>query len=495
MKRIITAVSATIIFGNALPVSSMNAKALSSASDICFAAEGQDASDDLERAYTLLKQYIKSQKKNKDLRFDLARAYSQDEKADAHGNIPEQYKNKVIIEHSYSCSEEFLKIIKDFMEQNNIDESLVVYVEVDDRHYGDDLHYFGITGMESFQDMKLLDDKGMFREHAEYVNKWYGTGEKYDIYTREVSYKERKEYVNQYLDEIPDSYIPSYLWATASYMVMPYESRLQFRLRSDVKTESAAEQAALIAKKYFPESESCQHGLDSYRESYVITEHDEAARSEEKAARMMRELAAAGLISEFYSWGQTAWYRKMWNGYLTAYSSYNVNYGAWAEKEIDWDGIKAWVEEAHPECECRYIALDETELLLKLGYYDPDKGELKCKEPVFAVLVPEDYTSLRHMNLAMELYEKFDLEPYLCLTAEESENETLTGHNALAIAGDINIDCFIDVADAVLLARFCTEDSTAVITDQGKQNADVNKDGNIELADVTAILRKIARLD
>ena len=493
MKRMMAVLSAAIIFGNALSVSSMNAKALPSESRI--AAETQDVSDDLERAYTLLKQYIKSQKKNKDLRFDLARAYSQDEKADAHGNIPEQYKNKVIIEHSYSCSEEFLKIIKDFMAQNQIDESLVVYVEVDDRHYGDDLHYFGITGMESFQDMKRLDDKGIFREHAEYVNKWYGTGEKYDIYTREVSYKERQDYVNQYLDEIPDSNIPSYLWATASYMVMPYESRLQFRLRSDVKTESAAEQAALIAKKYFPESESCQHGLDSDRKSYVITEHDEAARSEEKAARMMRELAAAGLISEFYSWGQTAWYREMWNGYLTAYSSYNVNYGAWAEKEIDWDGIKAWVAEAHPECERRYIALDETELLLKLGYYDPDKGELKCKEPVFAVLVPEDYTSLRHMNLAMEIYEKFDLEPYLCLTAEESENETLTGQNALAAAGDVTLDCAVDVSDAVLLARFCTEDSTVVITEQGRQNADVNGSGNIDLDDVTAILRKVAKLD
>ncbi|MBP0976673.1 MAG: glycoside hydrolase, partial [Oscillospiraceae bacterium] len=53
----------------------------------------------------------------------------------------------------------------------------------------------------------------------------------------------------------------------------------------------------------------------------------------------------------------------------------------------------------------------------------------------------------------------------------------------------------IDVSDAVLLARFCTEDSTAAITDQGKQNADVNQDGNIELDDVTAILRKIAKLD
>ena len=69
------------------------------------------------------------------------------------------------------------------------------------------------------------------------------------------------------------------------------------------------------------------------------------------------------------------------------------------------------------------------------------------------------------------------------------------GQNALAITGDVTLDCTVDVSDAVLLARFCTEDSTAVITDQGKQNADVNDSGNIDLDDVTAILRKIAKLD
>ena len=63
------------------------------------------------------------------------------------------------------------------------------------------------------------------------------------------------------------------------------------------------------------------------------------------------------------------------------------------------------------------------------------------------------------------------------------------------LIGDVTLDCSVDVADAVLLARFCAEDSTAVITDQGKQNADVNGSGNIDLDDVTAILRKIAKLD
>lgn len=110
MKRMMAVFSAAIIFGNALSVSPVHAEALSSVGS--SGAETQDVSDDLERAYTLLRQYIASQKKSKNPAFQLARAYRQDEKADADGNIPEQYKNKVIIEHSYSCSEEFLKIIR-----------------------------------------------------------------------------------------------------------------------------------------------------------------------------------------------------------------------------------------------------------------------------------------------------------------------------------------------------------------------------------------------
>ena len=61
-------------------------------------------------------------------------------------------------------------------------------------------------------------------------------------------------------------------------------------------------------------------------------------------------------------------------------------------------------------------------------------------------------------------------------------------------AGDVNLDGTVDVCDAVLLSRFCTEDAGAVITEQGLDNADVNEDGNITLDDMAAILRKIANL-
>lgn len=60
--------------------------------------------------------------------------------------------------------------------------------------------------------------------------------------------------------------------------------------------------------------------------------------------------------------------------------------------------------------------------------------------------------------------------------------------------GDLNGDNHIDVSDAVLLARFCAEDSTAKISTDGMRNADVNDDGKKDANDVTQILRYIARL-
>ena len=61
--------------------------------------------------------------------------------------------------------------------------------------------------------------------------------------------------------------------------------------------------------------------------------------------------------------------------------------------------------------------------------------------------------------------------------------------------GNANCNDGVDVADAVLVARFVAEDTDADISEQGKLNADMNRDGNITGDDVIAILRKIAKLD
>ena len=59
--------------------------------------------------------------------------------------------------------------------------------------------------------------------------------------------------------------------------------------------------------------------------------------------------------------------------------------------------------------------------------------------------------------------------------------------------GDVNANGEVDVADAVLLARFCAEDSEAVLSGQGCLNADVNNDGKVDAADSNALLMLLAK--
>ena len=62
------------------------------------------------------------------------------------------------------------------------------------------------------------------------------------------------------------------------------------------------------------------------------------------------------------------------------------------------------------------------------------------------------------------------------------------------MAGDADGNSVVDVSDAVLAAKFATGDSEAVISDQGKLNADMDGDGSVTLDDVTLILKTITKL-
>lgn len=59
--------------------------------------------------------------------------------------------------------------------------------------------------------------------------------------------------------------------------------------------------------------------------------------------------------------------------------------------------------------------------------------------------------------------------------------------------GDADCSGKVDVADAVLVARFCAEDATATITDTGKANADVNSNKKLDSSDLQEILEYIAK--
>ena len=59
--------------------------------------------------------------------------------------------------------------------------------------------------------------------------------------------------------------------------------------------------------------------------------------------------------------------------------------------------------------------------------------------------------------------------------------------------GDANCDSSVDISDAVLICRFAVSDKEAVISDQGKSNADVTHDGSVSAEDSQKLLRYIAK--
>lgn len=69
----------------------------------------------------------------------------------------------------------------------------------------------------------------------------------------------------------------------------------------------------------------------------------------------------------------------------------------------------------------------------------------------------------------------------------------LHASGALIYPGDVNVDRTLDVSDAVLLARLCSEDEWVMITSQGLLNADVNGDTKVNGSDTNMLLREIAK--
>lgn len=365
------------------------------------------------------------------------------------------------------------------------------------------LYCWGTADGGEFADMQQLDDKGMF--------KWIGYGgvpgtpRDYQVYTQHYSRDVEAEVT--YADTGETKIETTHYEVDNLYVVMPRSNILRMVFRSDLDETEAKQKAVTILRKYYPEmlvdANSTGFPASFYHSApytYELCDRSDTASSEEVSAAIMKDMAQAGLITEFYSWGQTADYQQVGNTYPTAYyptsQKWNSSYTALEDVAYDWTSIEAWVQEHHPECEFICVTPDDIETAKLIGQYDSALNKVFFNdniEHMYAIIPPDGTAFSDHFAIAAELYEQFGLAAeWLC---PESINEQMIGQNALAVAGDINIDCSIDVADAVLLARFCVEDAVANITQTGLGNADYDGDGMTTILDVTAILRKIARLD
>ncbi len=385
------------------------------------------------------------------------------------------------------------------------------------------LWWWGNAANDEFRDMQQLDDKGMFKSVG--YGGIPGTPRDYQVYTYHYSF-DREETVT-YADTGETKTEMHHFEGNPVYVVKPREKILRIVLRKELDHDEAEQKMFEILEKYYPGITEfsritspetpkryyvhlVQEGVTDLKSYYDLVDNSKAFPTDEAktagvpeiADAIMRDLAEAGLISEFYTWGQTANYQQVelhsrnasptvyypegWYWDEAAHKTMTINY--------DWTAIKAYVNEHYPECEFVRVTLEDTELAKKIGYYNSEqqKAYFGNYDEMYAVIPPEGITFPEHFAIAAELYEQFGIAAeWLC---PESASQPITGQNALAAAGDVNLDCAVDVSDAVLLARYCAEDAKAEITASGKQNADVTGDGEITQEDVTEILKVIAKI-
>lgn len=145
-------------------------------------------------------------------------------------------------------------------------------------------------------------------------------------------------------------------------------------------------------------------------------------------------------------------------------------------------------------CQCRKLtAVNLPDHLREIGDYAfRDCGSLS------EITIPESVTEIGS-DVFSGCAEDFTISGWAGSRAESYAAENNIPFHALPptgsrLTGDVNQDGSTDVSDAVILARFTAEDTTAVITAQGKKNADCNKNGKPDSEDVILILKAIAKL-
>lgn len=67
-----------------------------------------------------------------------------------------------------------------------------------------------------------------------------------------------------------------------------------------------------------------------------------------------------------------------------------------------------------------------------------------------------------------------------------------SGHTYIS-KGDVNSNGTVSISDAVLLSRLLSEDSAAVLTQPGLENADMNSDQQLSASDLSVLLRKLSQ--
>ena len=340
---------------------------------------------------------------------------------------------------------------------------------------------WGTATGESFADMELLDDKGLFDWVSE---EDYGN---YQVYSEHYEGDSTHLVIDD--PETGASHMEPYHYKhDAVYVVSPRRNTVRFVLKEGIANEEAEPQIEAILRKYYPdvlcgwsfdgtvlsELEAASdvyctrwyrwlNSRDDYR-AYDLWDKT-GTQTAETAAKIMRDLAAAGLIDEFYTWGATANYQEVWMSDKLKWP---------ANPDLDWDTVRAWLSENAPGCTLEHYEERSHNILYDEGY---------------KLIQGDDVPFADYFRTLASLYEMFGLRgDHVC---PESTMPELTGGNALLKAGDINLNCEIDLTDAVMLAKAVSGIDVG-LTVTGRINAECDGEEGLTSGDLRVMLQYLA---
>lgn len=130
MRKLLSAILVAFTIGGSMSSDAMSANtAPKSLENESVAADG-NLSEELERAYNLIKQFASEQKAAGNHAFYYVIIISQADLIKRDGDdLNPLFKDKVVVIFDYPYRKEFLDFMKDFMQANNIDENLIFYLE------------------------------------------------------------------------------------------------------------------------------------------------------------------------------------------------------------------------------------------------------------------------------------------------------------------------------------------------------------------------------
>lgn len=181
---------------------------------------------------------------------------------------------------------------------------------------------------------------------------------------------------------------------------------------------------------------------------------------------------------------------------------------AWLIKEVDGQYV---ISDANGSC----ITADSKDNTMTLAPYaeqDSQKFSIWCNaDGSYSLVSQSDQQTLGFGFLASgalaqwtlkdDNAQRFILSPAeepkpieTTTTATTTTTTTTTTEPQTLLLGDVNCDKTVDVADAVLLARFVAEDAAAAISAQGLRQADCDQSGQPESDDILLILKHIAKM-